>query len=244
MMPQDLFIPLLIAHLIGDFILQSDEWVSHKEINKFRSTYLYVHVMIHGGLAALFIWNSEYWMVPLLLIPVHYMIDLTKLMFQKEKNKTTWFFTDQALHVVSIWLLAAVFGKGQFYPAFLGYFGEMIWIYLIGIIFLTLPASVMISKVINPWAQQIGDRSDDSLENAGKYIGMLERIFVFIFILAGRWEAVGFLLTAKSVFRFGDLRESKDRKLTEYILLGTLISFGIAMITALIVTFCVINSKI
>lgn len=243
-MPQDLFIPLLTAHLIGDFILQPDAWVLHKEINKFRSKYLYIHVLIHGVLAALFIRNYEYWMVPLLLIPVHYLIDLTKLMFQKEKLKTTWFFIDQALHVVSIWLLAAIFGEGQIYPALFGYFGEMIWIYLAGIIFLTLPASVMISKVISPWAQQIGDRSDDSLENAGKYIGILERIFVFIFIVAGRWEAVGFLLTAKSVFRFGDLRESKDRKLTEYILLGTLISFGVAMITALVVTLCVINSKI
>jgi len=44
---------------------------------------------------------------------------------------------------------------------------------------------------------------------------------------------VGFLLTAKSVFRFGDLKESKDRKLTEYILIGTLLSFGIAIIVGL-----------
>ncbi|NLX81670.1 MAG: DUF3307 domain-containing protein, partial [Proteiniphilum sp.] len=49
------------------------------------------------------------------------------------------------------------------------------------------------------------------------------------FILVGRWEGIGFLLAAKSVFRFGDLKESKDRKLTEYILIGTLLSFGIAM---------------
>ena len=47
------------------------------------------------------------------------------------------------------------------------------------------------------------------------------------------WEAVGFLITAKSVFRFGDLKESKHRKLTEYILIGTLISFGIAIITGI-----------
>jgi len=56
---------------------------------------------------------------------------------------------------------------------------------------------------------------------------------VFIFITEGHWEAVGFLITAKSVFRFSDLKESKDRKLTEYILIGTLMSFGIAIITAL-----------
>jgi hypothetical protein len=47
---------------------------------------------------------------------------------------------------------------------------------------------------------------------------------------------VGFLITAKSVFRFGNLKESKDRQLTEYILIGTLLSFGIAIITGIIYT--------
>ena len=32
----------------------------------------------------------------------------------------------------------------------------------------------------------------------------------------------------------GDLKESKDRKLTEYILIGTLLSFGIAILTAIL----------
>lgn len=56
-----------------------------------------------------------------------------------------------------------------------------------------------------------------------------------LFIVTGHWEAVGFLLAAKSVFKFGDLKESKDRKLTEYILIGTLLSFGIAMAVAILV---------
>ena len=77
-------------------------------------------------------------------------------------------------------------------------------------------------------------KNNESLKDAGKYIGVLERLLVFIFILAGHWEAVGFLITAKSVFRFGDLTASKERKLTEYILIGTLISFGIAVTVSLI----------
>jgi hypothetical protein len=54
-------------------------------------------------------------------------------------------------------------------------------------------------------------------------------------VILGRWEAIGFLLAAKSVFRFGDLKESKDRKLTEYILIGTLLSFGVAILIGIIV---------
>lgn len=81
--------------------------------------------------------------------------------------------------------------------------------------------------IISKW-----DIQDDqeSLDKAGAYIGMLERAFVFIFIITDHWEGIGFLLGAKSVFRYGDLSKTKDRKLTEYILIGTLISFGFAML--------------
>lgn len=88
---------------------------------------------------------------------------------------------------------------------------------------------------MHKWSNSINESNKSSLSNAGKYIGMLERIFVFVFVVTGRWEGIGFLLTAKSVFRFGDLKESKDRKLTEYILIGTLLSFGIAIATGMIV---------
>jgi hypothetical protein len=49
-----------------------------------------------------------------------------------------------------------------------------------------------------------------------------------------RWDAIGLLITAKSVFRFNDLKASNNRKLTEYILIGTFLSFGLAIITGLL----------
>lgn len=51
-----------------------------------------------------------------------------------------------------------------------------------------------------------------------------------MFIITNHWEGIGFLIAAKSVFRFGDLSQAKDRKLTEYILIGTLLSFGLAIV--------------
>jgi hypothetical protein len=42
------------------------------------------------------------------------------------------------------------------------------------------------------------------------------------------------LLAAKSIFRFGDLTNSKDKKLTKYILLRTLLSFILAIVIGLI----------
>ncbi|ROT09690.1 hypothetical protein EEL49_04750 [Muribaculaceae bacterium Isolate-104 (HZI)] len=67
------------------------------------------------------------------------------------------------------------------------------------------------------------------LPNAGKWIGYLERILILTFIFTGNIEGVGFLLAAKSVFRFGELNRAKDIKTTEYVLIGTFASFTIAI---------------
>jgi len=54
-----------------------------------------------------------------------------------------------------------------------------------------------------------------------------------MFILVGEPAGIGFLAAAKSVFRIGELKESTDRNLAEYILIGTLMSFTIAMVAGL-----------
>jgi hypothetical protein len=46
-------------------------------------------------------------------------------------------------------------------------------------------------------------------------------------------------MAAKSIFRFGDLTKSNDRKLTEYVLIGTLTSFGTAIGTGFLVNYAV-----
>lgn len=94
---------------------------------------------------------------------------------------------------------------------------------------------MVINVLLANWAKALEESEGESLVNAGRYIGILERLMVFIFVLTDHWEAIGFLLAAKSIFRFGDLKESKDRKLTEYILIGTLLSFGIALLTGMLI---------
>ena len=58
---------------------------------------------------------------------------------------------------------------------------------------------------------------------------MLERVLILTFIFVGYSEGIGFLLAAKSIFRFGDLQKSSELKLTEYVLIGTFLSFAIAI---------------
>ncbi len=228
-----LLVKLLVAHLAGDFVLQSNAWVKHKEQHKWKSGYLYLHTALHFLLILAVTWQPAFWQQALAIAASHFLIDGVKLSFQKENNKRAWFFIDQALHL-------AVIGAVWFYTVkasfdFQPLWAETDWYVLAGAVFLTKPASVLIRLLMAQWSLNTGDDAAESLKNAGQYIGILERLFVFVFILLGQWEAIGFLLAAKSIFRFGDLTTAKDRKLTEYILIGTLLSFGLATLTGIII---------
>jgi hypothetical protein len=52
---------------------------------------------------------------------------------------------------------------------------------------------------------------------------------VLVFVLIGQFSAVGFLIAAKSILRFKD----GDLIKTEYVLIGTMLSFSIAIAAAL-----------
>ena len=68
------------------------------------------------------------------------------------------------------------------------------------------------------------------MSGAGSYIGIIERLMIYGAIISLNWSLIGFLLAAKSVFRFGDMRDSHDRKYTEYVFVGTLLSFMAAIL--------------
>ena len=69
-------------------------------------------------------------------------------------------------------------------------------------------------------------------EQGGLVIGMLERGIIFLLVLVESPTAIGFLIAAKSLLRFGDIGTGASRKEIEYILIGTLMSFLFALTTS------------
>ena len=240
-----ILLKLLLAHFLGDFVLQPSSWVQDKEQKLFRSKKLYLHILIHGALIILLLAEfteiSSY-VLALLIMPTHGFIDLLKLKYQKEEKKSKWFLIDQAAHIFSVFIVWYLWESPTWSMMDLFQSSSVLSI-LTAIIFLTFVSDILMKMTLGQWAKDIGlEEEEKSLKNAGKCIGMIERLFVFVFIVTGNWSAIGFLITAKSVFRFGDLRESKNRKLTEYVLIGTFMSFGIAIIVGMIVKFLLENS--
>ncbi len=227
-----IILKLILAHILGDFFLQPKKWVKDKEKKKLKSKWLYVHIAVHIALMLLLVWDFSHWLLILLVGISHFSIDALKLILQKKKTKRFYFFADQVFHVIAIFLITAAMFYNDVAPSLS--ISTSALLLIICLAFLTQPTSIIMKTIFSKWDISKYTEDNESLEDAGKYIGILERLLVFIFIIVGHWEAVGFLITAKSVFRFGDLTSTKERKLTEYILIGTLISFGIAIVVSLI----------
>ena len=228
-----LLIRLIIAHLLTDFVFQSDSWVKRKYKDGWHSKYLYAHGAVAGILAYLFsgLW-SLIW-IPVTIAATHIIIDGVKAKFDDNIKS---FSLDQLAHfavifAIWIWIMTpSLEDLAVLEQIFLP--GIKIWVIIAAYLIIIWPSSVLINKLTEKWRNVIEkgtDNKDKSLENAGRWIGRLERFLILTLVLLEQYEAIGLLVAAKSIFRF-----SKSRDVGEYVLIGTLISFTIAIIVGLI----------
>lgn len=234
-----ILLQLLLAHILTDFVLQPTYWVKHKQRHIVTSGYLYVHSVIAGLLTYLFLGEWSLWYIAIIISFTHFLIDVWKLKQKKDNLKI--FLLDQLYHlfvILVVWLFLTA-NLDQVLP-FLGYilnstaFLAVISAYLI-IIF---PAGFLIGKATRRWQKEVdGIENSFGLQDAGRYIGIFERLLVLTFILTGNFSAIGFLIAAKSILRFNDKAEIGARKQTEYVLIGTLMSFSITIILGLLVNY-------
>ena len=226
-------VKLILAHLLGDFLLQPDSWVKAKEQKKLAAWQLYGHSLIHFALIMLLVFDITFWQWGILLAMIHLLIDMIKVYTITVETKRRYFYLDQFIHFVCIFTIWLFYQDHSLFLINLPY--ERILLLFTGVYALTTPTSLAIKVFISKWTPHTVNDETESLQEAGKYIGILERLFVFAFVISGHWEAIGFMLAAKSIFRFGDLKDSTDRKLTEYVLIGTMISFGNAIVIGVII---------
>lgn len=225
---------LLAAHLLGDFVLQRKSWIQDKVLKDVRSKGLVYHMMIHAILVLPLLISGDLllkdWVI---LIVSHYLIDLGKVYAMRWGRDVLFFILDQLLHLVVI--IYVVYGTNFIH--LIDFNTDLLLqlsILAICVILLTKVSGMAIAYILKPWSEQLEEEKEDSLKKAGSFIGNLERLFVFFLAFFGQMSAIGFLIAAKSVFRFGDLQKSKGRKLTEYVLIGTMLSFGMALVVYLL----------
>ncbi|RPD42303.1 DUF3307 domain-containing protein [Chitinophaga barathri] len=237
-----LLIKWLCAHLIGDFALQTTRIVQQKRRLKAGSGYLYLHCLIHGALIYLFTAAWSQWLAPVAVAVTHYFIDLWKL---HRKDNAKNFIIDQGLHLLVLFVLwLQVTHSWSGVPPFLRNLWQNteFWAIVLGYATVIWPAAFLLGFATKRWRDQIADTrlsngGKGSLSEAGKWIGIFERALVLTFIITNHYEGIGFLIAAKSILRFNDLKESENRRETEYVLIGTLMSFSTSIFIGSVVVF-------
>lgn len=231
-----IFLKLIIAHIITDFIIQPNSWVKSKWEKKLRSPFLYIHVFLTGVMVYLILGEPAQWQIPLFITITHLIIDYWKL--HKEDN-LIYFLLDQLFHLI-ILVIAYLYLSSDlseiFHFVFQTINNESVLVVILAYLVIIWPAGFIIGKATSKWRKEIEDLTPerDSLKEAGKWIGIFERILVLTFVLVNQYPAIGFLIAAKSILRFGDKNTEMQRKQTEYVLVGTLMSFTIAIFIGLI----------
>jgi hypothetical protein len=225
----DLLILQLLAHLLSDFTFQSEKWAKFKNEKGFKSEYLKWHIIIVFVVSFALSFQLKFIVASLVIALCHWIIDgLKRLIFNKDKTKKYAFFIDQAIHLLVLTGLVLLF---NYFFTITPYFPILINRHLLliitGFLLITKPSNIFIKEVFKTYGVYFGNEED--ILSAGMLIGICERILVLTLILSGQFEAVGFIIAAKSILRFKDTDTSK----TEYVLIGTLLSFGIAILTGI-----------
>lgn len=240
-----LFFLLLLVHLLADFYLQRKKWIESKIKYKEKSIGLFKHVLTHLVLNALVLYpfvglTPIYFGVLATIVLSHYAIDIWKT-YQGFYLKS--FLIDQCAHITILALLSAYIYEPnvqKWYAVATQWLELKHLIVLAVFLFAWKPLSLIIQLILSPYTKEMQtSEKNPGLPYAGEWIGILERFLVIIFVMLGQFAGVGFLLAAKSVFRFGDMRREQDRRLTEYIMLGTLFSVTLAILLGLFATYAI-----
>ena len=210
------FAALLFAHTLADFLFQTNWMVQNKRHT--LPMLAHIAVVLATAVAA----TGAVHPVLLVLAALHMAIDAVKTAFLPARLAA--FLLDQAAHLASLVAIAALQpdlwsgGLWSGYPWIIS-----VMTLLAGLGLVTRAGGFAVGMLMQPWAAE----TPPGLRNGGRVIGNLERGLIYLLILTGQAAGIGFLIAAKSVLRFGAVKD--ESRLSEYVIIGTLASFGWAI---------------
>lgn len=216
---------LIGSHVLGDFLFQPRKLILLKK--SFWGKLF--HAAIHALLSYLICGQWGLWALPVCIALSHLLIDWIP------KENWRLFALDQALH----FLMCSVFVLVLPFPTVISLSPVRIGIMKIlimtaGILWLTMATGILIGEIMAEHASR-NRLQLAGLANGGLWIGYLERMLILVLILSNIASGIGFLITAKSILRFSGVKDKQ--KMAEYVLIGTLLSFGLAIVGSLLIQF-------
>lgn len=257
----NLIFNLLVVHLICDFYLQNQTICKNKIKLSIRGYSLWMHAIIIGLLTLIAIWDINGWWLALLVSVVHFLVDWLKSVFElkcniyiiDKKNNTIengvnrryglyFFISDQIIHILFIIFVSFIWYKSNNNWSQFNWLQHLFQTHslrvytIIALLIIIKPINILILQILRFCKLNDGTECDNQ-ENfhAGALIGYTERCLMLIFVIMAQYEALGFLIAAKSLLRFSEASSGNTK--SEYVLAGTLLS----LIFSIFIGLCVIK---
>lgn len=248
---KEYFMLLLLAHIIGDFYVQTD-FISRKKKTNFG--WVLLHCLFYWVVAmavSLPVMSLETALFGTLSAAAHLAIDILKYfvglkaakMPATGKTERNIFFADQILHLAAMASVAFLFeaqgnelwvndGAAEVLSV-LGISAKSLLNWAVALFVVHKPVNIAISLLLTPYRPESknedlkpeGMKTEEAKpkdRSAGRFIGTLERLIILFLIYLNQYSAIGLVLTAKSIARYDKI--TKDPAFSEYYLLGTLLS--------------------
>lgn len=255
---------LLCAHLLGDFLLQPARLAECKSKPQWRKNKTWLYVLLHGLIYSVCVFllllpymSGSLAIAGAIISVSHLLIDFIKVWWSgKQKNaerKRYVFLFDQFIHIAIIFIIAYFYAirstvalnmigvaLQKFYHGVISGISVGVLLRIGFVVLLNLkPANVFIRL----WNVKRGNEPEPGAvvvtkkeleyKDAGKLIGILERLLIITMVVLNQYAAIGLIFTAKSITRYEKI--IKEPAFAEYYLVGTLLSVGIAVVSALLI---------
>ncbi|HMD96766.1 MAG TPA: DUF3307 domain-containing protein [Terriglobia bacterium] len=242
------FLALYLAHLLTDFVFGSGRLVAGKRNS---SALAYVE---HGGIHLLsaavllglsspvLVRSLDFYGVIIGLTVVHLVFDRGKLSLVRLTTKaegTLAFVAGQLVYVFPVCVAAELIAKTPLRELTAGLTWVqshaeqtlLLLVVYIGVIFGGGHLVRLVTKPLLRGDLGLAGQTAEELENAGMYIGWLERFLLLTSLLLQSPATAGLILISKSIARYP---EFKSKRFAEYFLIGVLLSISIGVVGGLI----------
>ncbi len=237
-----------LGHLVADFLLQSNSLIARK-IKGRASGYLYHGLLHYLAIAVVMalvapsnLLRLRFHAILFALTVVHLFIDWCKLRLTKSgriPDGILPFLVDQALHVITIVIAVMAYTHAPMEKiwsaaqALEPYSTEVLAVVVVYVA-TVFSGGYVLRYMMKPLVRdlpRVADETSEHLQNAGMYIGWLERTLILTAVIMRSPATIGLVLTAKSIVRY---QEMKSGRFAEYFLIGTLLSIVLAIFGGII----------
>lgn len=228
---------LLLALFVSDFFLQNGWLIKSKKY----IWGLVLHCLIYFAVMLIFTANllsAKVILTLLILTFLHGVVDYGKNLLHPLLDNKEWllFLVDQLIHIITIilavWFIS-ITDRIYILSCVNRLSVDLMFQYLILFTITVFGGIFFTDSILKVILKEIYEK-DNHQYRASRFIGMSERFLITIAVLIGHYELIGFLIAAKSLMRLPEIQDRNTENYSNYILVGTLVSYSWALSIALL----------